>query len=164
MKLAIVGWFCIAVTLFAARGIVAAPPSQGARAGELAGQVSGPAGAPISSVAIAVIAPRGQIKFALSGAGGRFIVSPLRPGRYRVWAWSRGFTLYEANLRIVPGRRQSLDILLRQEPVAQPTGGVPLIAKHEPPIPPSGSNESPEVGSPDSPTPCFATSVAGKCP
>lgn len=163
MKAAIAGSFLVALTLVAAPRI-AAPPSQGARPGELAGQVSSPAGGPISSVAIAVIAPSGQIKFAVSGMGGRFVVSPLPPGRYRVWAWSKGFTLYEANLRIVPGRRRSLDILLRQERAAESPERAPLIAKRDPAVSRSGSSESPQAGSQDSPIPCFAARGAGECP
>jgi hypothetical protein len=156
------------LTLLAARGVMAAPMSQVPRPGALAGQVSSPAGAPISSVAIAVIAPNGQIKFALSGERGRFVVSPLPPGRYTVWAWSKGFTLYQGfNLRIAPGHQSSLDILLRQEPPGNQPEGTALIAAGDPGLPAGRSQQWPGVAdSPSSLTPCLALAASGtaECP
>lgn len=97
------------------------------RAGALAGQVSSPAGAPMSSVAIAVIAPSGQVRVAVSGKGGRYLVGSLPAGRYTVWAWSKGFALYQdSNLRIAPGHKSSLDILLRQDGTGGGSGDEPV--------------------------------------
>ena len=154
MRLTIAFRLSIVLGLLATRGIVASPTTAAARPGALAGQVASPAGTPISSVAIAVIAPNGQIKFALSGARGRFVVSPLPPGRYTIWAWSRGFALYQIrNLRIAPGHKSSLDILLRQEPADDLPGGAARIAARHLGLTFSGSFESPEVTSQGSPTP-----------
>jgi len=134
MNRTILGWLWIALVVSAAPPAWARATRPGSGAGVLAGQVSSSAGAPIPSVAIAVIAPNGQIRVAVSGEGGRFLVNSLPAGRYTVWAWSKGFALYQdSNLRIAPGHKSSLDILLRQDGSSGGPGDGPvLITAHSP--------------------------------
>ncbi len=92
---------------------------QSAAAG-LSGEVKDYSAAPIAGVAIAVIGTDGRVKFTLSDPDGRYFVKDLLPGRYAVWAWSKGFALYEnSSLLVRLGRAATLDIPLEvgiQEP------------------------------------------------
>jgi hypothetical protein len=82
-------------------------------AASLSGEVRDLSGARISGVAIAVIAADGKVKFTVSDRVGRYLITDLQPGRYTVWAWSKGFALYENNSLLVRrGRDSTFDIPL----------------------------------------------------
>jgi len=80
-------------------------------AASLSGEVRDDSGAWISGVAIAVIRADGRVTFVVSDPDGRYFVKGLLPGRYTVWAWSKGFSLYEGNsFSVRRGRDARLDI------------------------------------------------------
>jgi len=101
--LSAVGLFALATSLAVGQSAAAS----------LRGEVKDYSGARIAGVAIAVIGADGRVKFTVSDPDGRYFVKDLLPGRYTVWAWSRGFALYEdSSLLVTPARDAALDIPL----------------------------------------------------
>jgi hypothetical protein len=73
-------------------------------------------GARIPGVVIALIAQDGKVRFTVSDRDGRYLVKDLPAGKYLVWAWTKGFALYErGSISVGRGRNIALDIRLEVE-------------------------------------------------
>jgi hypothetical protein len=114
------------VALFRAPGGAQAPvPVPSPVTSEIAGVIEDPSGAVVPGVQVTAINLATNVRrSATTDATGRFVVSGLPVGAYRVEVTASGFaTLRVENVRVEPGRSTSLRLRLGGGPVPVPSPG-----------------------------------------
>jgi Carboxypeptidase regulatory-like domain len=99
------------ILFLSASTLFAGPPIS-----RLSGAVRDRSGVTVAGAAVAVIRPDGRVRVAVTDAAGRYAVTGLEPGRYAVWAYTKGYGLYENSAVHVKGAAgQVLNIRLPDE-------------------------------------------------
>jgi hypothetical protein len=93
--------------------LILAPSHLLAQTGGLRGQVTDPSDAASQGASVVVTSATGEVHVATSGPDGRYSLSGLAPGSYKVSAMSEGFAVFEKeSVEIRSGRPATLDIRL----------------------------------------------------